>query len=107
MSGPLDGRHVVVGVSGSIAAYKADGGTALYDAITEALVSGAADIGTLSDFAAVTTMAIGAPEEKPKPAKKPAPVAGQKAASHAAKRETPSAPAVKRDCTIRMLGMCI
>ncbi|MFT4274854.1 MAG: ABC transporter substrate-binding protein [Rhodopseudomonas sp.] len=30
-------------------------------AITEALVSGAADIGTLSDFAAVTTMAIGAP----------------------------------------------
>ena len=52
-------------------------------------------------------MAIGAPEEKPKPAKKPARVAGQKAASHAAKRETPSAPAVKRDCTIRMLGMCI
>jgi sulfonate transport system substrate-binding protein len=30
-------------------------------AITEALVSGAGDIGTLSDFAAVTTMAIGAP----------------------------------------------
>lgn len=30
-------------------------------AITEALVSNAGDIGTLSDFAAVTTMAIGAP----------------------------------------------
>lgn len=30
-------------------------------AITEALVSGAGDVGTLSDFAAVTTMAIGAP----------------------------------------------
>lgn len=30
-------------------------------AITEGLVSGACDIGTLSDFAAVTTMAIGAP----------------------------------------------
>ncbi len=30
-------------------------------AISEALVSGAGDIGTLSDFAAVTTMAIGAP----------------------------------------------
>ncbi|MFC0283563.1 ABC transporter substrate-binding protein [Camelimonas abortus] len=30
-------------------------------AVTEALVSGACDIGALSDFAAVTTMAIGAP----------------------------------------------
>ncbi|MFD2238127.1 ABC transporter substrate-binding protein [Aureimonas populi] len=30
-------------------------------AINEALVSGAGDIGTLSDFAAVTTMAVGAP----------------------------------------------
>lgn len=30
-------------------------------AVNEAIVSGAADIGTLSDFAAVTTMAVGAP----------------------------------------------
>lgn len=30
-------------------------------AVNEAIVSGAADVGTLSDFAAVTTMAVGAP----------------------------------------------
>ncbi|WP_022721180.1 CAP domain-containing protein [Rhodopseudomonas sp. B29] len=54
-------------------------------------------------------MAIGAPEDKPKREKKPARVAGHgAAATHTAKREAPAArPAPKRDCTIRMLGMCI
>ena len=52
-------------------------------------------------------MAIGAPEDKPKRDKKPARVAGG-AKSHTAKREAPAtSPAPKRDCTIRMLGMCI